>query len=240
MIALGAELLAHQPVVARRMLPVDGAPVEAGHVVAQGIELRAGAELALRLHPQQGIDRGEMQRRAARRADRRQDVDLHPHRHAIAPLHQAIGAAPAQPQRLDLRHAAPQRAQRDLEADRVLRRQRGARQRRRIHDRRDVEAGLDGGRQVRPVDRQRDLQVGALADEQAVDRLHRHRQPPGRQRPRAVERDQHQHEQRDTSGRSATGPRPARQSPATAARPPPPARSRGGSGWIIAAPAPGR
>ncbi len=59
MVALGAEFLAQQLAVARRLLPVDGAMIEAGHIVAQRIELRAVALLLLDLDADQGVGREE-------------------------------------------------------------------------------------------------------------------------------------------------------------------------------------
>ncbi len=68
-IALGAEFLAQELAVARRMLPVDEAAVEPGRIFAQRLELGALALLLLGLDAVDRLLREELQRACrARRA----------------------------------------------------------------------------------------------------------------------------------------------------------------------------
>ena len=228
MVALGAELLAHEPAVPRRLLPVDRARVEARQVLAQRVELRAVAEVALRLHAQHGIDRGEMQRGAARRAG--STAGCGPSRpspcdSAAATRPRGRASAATAPRSRPCRAAAGAAGSGSC---RVVRRQRGARQRRGIDDRRRCRGAPRWRAAGSAVGRQRDLQVRRArrrtgcrpasptpsAAARGSARARRTRSAPAR-----------------TAGTQADRPqarRPARQWPATAARPPPPARRAAG------------
>ena len=74
-IALGAKLLAQQLAMARRMLPVDEAAVEAGCIFAQRFELGPFAALLLRLDAVDRLLREELQGRAVHAAHVGQHVD---------------------------------------------------------------------------------------------------------------------------------------------------------------------
>ena len=109
MIALGAKFLAQQLAVARRMLPVDEAAVEAGRVFAQRLELGAFALLNLGLDAVDRLLNEELQRRAVHAADIGQHVDGAVHRDAAGEFDQRQRSAPAQPDLVDVHAAAPPR-----------------------------------------------------------------------------------------------------------------------------------
>ena len=75
MVALGAEFLAQQLAMARRMLPVDEAAVETRRIFAQRLELGAFAFLHLGLDAVDRLLDEELQRRAVHAADVGQHVD---------------------------------------------------------------------------------------------------------------------------------------------------------------------
>src|SRR5262245_22538837 len=68
MVALGAELLAQELAVARRMLPVDEAAVEPGRIFAQRIVFGALPLLLLHLDAEEGLAGKELQRLAVHAA----------------------------------------------------------------------------------------------------------------------------------------------------------------------------
>ena len=111
MVALGVEFLDQQLPVARRALPVDMARIGAGHIFAQGLELRALAALSLRLDAIDRVMGEELQRRVLHAAHIGQDVDDGVQRHAPHETRQAERPAPAHPERIDMDLAAPQRPQ---------------------------------------------------------------------------------------------------------------------------------
>ncbi len=108
-VALGAEFLAHELAVARRMLPVDEAAVEAGHVFAQRLELGPLPALLLRLDAVDRLLREELQRRAVDAAHIGQDVQRARQLDAAGQLDQPERTAPAQPDAIELHLSAPPR-----------------------------------------------------------------------------------------------------------------------------------
>src|SRR5205814_7637669 len=101
-IAFGPILLADQPAMPRRVLPVDAPPVEPRDMFAQRIELRSDAELGLRLDAVERLPGGQPDRLVMHPADIGQDADAPLDRPAQLPPDQAPRALPAQPQRREL------------------------------------------------------------------------------------------------------------------------------------------
>src|SRR5262249_49339988 len=113
MVAFDAKLLAQQFAMARGVLPIDEAAVEAGHVVAQRIEFAAFALLLLYLVSEQRLAREEVQRRAAHAAYVRYHVDRARNLDPAYELHNRNRALPAHPDRVDRDPPAPLRRERD-------------------------------------------------------------------------------------------------------------------------------
>ena len=99
-VALGAKLLAHEPEVARGVLPVDRSVIEPGGVVAQGVELRPVPMPGLGQDAERRLAAGEQQRIHPNPSDVRYDGDAPVERYDAVPLDQAPGASPPHPEAL--------------------------------------------------------------------------------------------------------------------------------------------
>src|SRR5262245_46395678 len=102
--------------MACRMLPVDEAAVEAGHVFAQRLELRAFAFVPLRLDAIDGLAREKLQRDAMHAAHIGQDVDRSVDGYLPRGLDEPPRSAPAYPHLIDMDLPTPARHDRKRQA----------------------------------------------------------------------------------------------------------------------------
>ncbi len=192
----------------RRVLPVDGTAVEAGLVVAQGVELGAVAQLALVLDAETGVLAHQRDRRGAHRADVRHHPEPGVERVLRLDAHQAIGSDPAQPEHGERHRAAPARQHRDLGADRLCACAGDLQQRGHFCRRPVVDRDVDPARNPAAARRQVEGHRSGLADEEQVRWIEADRQPAARHGEQGIE-DQRQDD--DAEIGEAEQPEPRRQ-----------------------------
>ena len=166
--AVALELLADQRSVLCRLLPVHGAQVEAGKIVAHGRELRAVALQAVRLEPEHGVPAVELDRHGAHGADVGDDVDRPVDGDAMDQLDQPDRPAPADPDTIDGGPAAPLGLDRDLHLRDALRHRADGNGRGWGQGRRRLAQQLAAMGRCRLHDLQGDDQPGGAADMDGV------------------------------------------------------------------------